>query len=126
LDPKLARILIVDDHPPSVELMSECLKGCGFEVSTAPDGNRAIALANEEWFDLVILDVHLPLYDGVEVLRILRKRHVLRPLKVIAVTGDTSESVRSELVDQGVDAYLTKPIELPVLVKLARRLCGSG
>lgn len=122
MDRKPARILIVEDHAPSRELLTEYLNALGYEISTAEDGQRAIALACAEWFDLVILDVRIPLYDGIEVLRILRKRHVLRPLRAIAITGDTADEVRCSLADLGIDGYLTKPVDLKTLSDLVHTL----
>ncbi|TMC80336.1 MAG: response regulator [Chloroflexi bacterium] len=63
----------------------------------------------------MILDMHMPMYDGVEVLEFLRKRHVLHPIKVIAVTGDLSDGLRRELEAAGIDSFLTKPVDLQTL-----------
>ncbi len=76
------RILVADDDPASVELLSYFLESHGFQVSSAADGNRALELGATGDYDLVILDVHMPLYDGVELLQLLRKRYVLHPIKV--------------------------------------------
>src|SRR5579859_923097 len=107
-----ARILVVDDDPASLDLVTTWLQSHGYSVSRAAEGNRAILLGTEEKFDLVILDVHMPTYDGIEILRFLRKRYVRRPVKVIALTGDTSESVRAGLARHRIDSYMTKPVEL--------------
>ena len=66
-------------------------------------------------FQLVILDVHMPMYDGVEVLEFLRKRYVLHPIKAIALTGDVSDEMRAELAAGGIDSFLTKPVDLQLL-----------
>jgi DNA-binding response OmpR family regulator len=117
-----ARILVVDDDAASLDLVTTLLQSHGYSVCQAADGNRAISMGTEEKFDLVILDVHVPTYDGIEILQFLRKRYVRRPVKVIAVTGDSTESIRTRLVRHGIDSYMTKPVELKVLLGEVQRL----
>ena len=109
------RILVADDDPASAELLKYFLESHGFTVETAPDGNRALEMGTSGEFQLVILDMHMPMYDGVEVLEFLRKRHVLHPIKVIDVTGDLSDGLRRELEAAGIDSFLTKPVDLQTL-----------
>ncbi|HKW60669.1 MAG TPA: response regulator [Candidatus Dormibacteraeota bacterium] len=116
------RVLVADDDPASAELLTYFLESKGFSVATAPDGNQAVEMGSSGEFDVVILDVHMPLYDGVEVLDLLRKRHVLRPIKVIALTADLSEPVRSALEGGRIDAYMTKPVDLALLGAEVERL----
>lgn len=110
-----ARILVADDDPASADLLKYFLESHGFEVETAPDGNRALEMGASGDFQLVILDVHMPMYDGVEVLEFLRKRYVLHPIKAIALTGDVSDEMRAELAAGGIDSFLTKPVDLQLL-----------
>ena len=121
-----ARILVVDDDAASLDLVTTWLQSHGYSVTEAADGNRAVSLGTEEKFDLVILDVHVPTYDGIEILRFLRKRYVHRPVKVIALTGDTTESVRTQLTRYGIDSYMTKPVELKVLLDEVQRLLDQA
>jgi CheY-like chemotaxis protein len=116
------RVLVADDDPASLELLTYFLESKGFSVSTAPDGNQAIEMGSSGEFEVVILDIHMPLYDGVEVLELLRKRHVLHPIKVIALTGDLSEPVRDALEGSQIDAYMTKPVDLALLGAEVERL----
>lgn len=118
-------ILVADDDPASIELLSYFLESRGFRVSSASDGNRALELGTTGDFDLVILDVHMPLYDGVELLQIFRKRHVLHPIKVIALTGDLSDEVRQALARSGIDSYITKPVDLRLLESEVERLTAA-
>ncbi len=116
------RVLVADDDPASVELLTYFLESKGFSVSTAPDGNQAVEMGSSGEFEVVILDIHMPLYDGVEVLSLLRKRHVLHPIKVIALTGDLSAPVRDALEGAQIDAYMTKPVDLALLGAEVERL----
>ena len=119
------RILVADDDPASVELLTYFLEGNGFEVSAATDGNRALEMGTSGEFELVILDVHLPMYDGIELLDFLRKRHVLHPIKVIALTGDVSDEVREALAGRGIDCFMTKPVDLGLLGEEVDRLTAA-
>ena len=119
------RVLVADDDGASAELLKQFLEARGFEVVTAADGNQAVELGSEGDFALVVLDVHMPIYDGVEVLDLLRRRHVLHPVKVIALTADLSEEVRVALESGRIDAYLTKPVELADLAAQVDRLTAA-
>lgn len=119
------RILVADDDPASGELLTYFLESKGFEVSTAADGNRALEMGTSGNFQLVILDVHMPLYDGMEVLQFLRKRYMLHPIKVIALTGDLSDEVRAAMASGGIDSFLTKPVDLALLHEEVSRLTAG-
>jgi len=98
------------------------LSANGYEVADAFDGNRALELGESGDFALAILDVHMPTYDGVEVVHMLRKRHVLHPLKVIAMTADPSQATRDAIEEAGVEGYLLKPVDLTALLDRVREL----
>jgi len=119
------RILVADDDPMNTELLTYFLQSFGYDVSSAPDGNQALELGTSGNYQLVILDVHMPMYDGVEVLQLLRKRHQLHPIKVLALTGDVSEELRQELDTAGVDSFLTKPVDLELLHAEVDRLMAD-
>jgi CheY-like chemotaxis protein len=120
-----SRILVAEDDPASAELLTYFLESKGFSVTTAPDGNQALEMGATGEFGLVILDVHMPMYDGVEVLELLRKRHILHPIKVIAVTADSSDDVRKALEGGRIDAFLTKPVDLDLLGHEVERLTAA-
>jgi CheY-like chemotaxis protein len=122
----VARILVAEDDPASFEAVQTYLKLTGYDVSSASDGNRALDMAASGEFDLLILDVHMPLYDGVEVLRMLRKRLLLHPIKVIALTADTRWALREDMKLLGVDGYLIKPVSLIELAKEVTRLLTTN
>ena len=126
MSPTKKRILIVDDAGPVVVLCVNVLQALGYSVAFAPDGNRAIDMGASGDYDLIILDVHMPLYDGTEVLRMLRARHRLRPVKVIALTADPLPQTRQELERAGLDGFLAKPVDLNELQAEIVRVLGEG
>jgi CheY-like chemotaxis protein len=116
------RILVADDDPASLELLTYFLRSHGYQVETANDGNLALGMGTTGDYDLVILDVHMPMYDGVEVLQLLRKRYIRRPIKVIALTGNESSEVRNALESSGIDSLMVKPVDLNRLREEVSRL----
>jgi CheY-like chemotaxis protein len=116
------RILVADDDQPSLELVTYLLQSRGYDVATATDGNRAFEMGSSGEYRLIILDVHMPMYDGLEVLQFLRKRHLLHPVKIIALTGDPSPEVREALEEIGIDSFVLKPVDLKALLREVSRL----
>jgi CheY-like chemotaxis protein len=123
---KGARILVADDDPANLELITYLLRAEGYEVSNASDGNLALSMGSTGEFDLVILDVHMPMYDGVEVLQILRKRHIRHPIKVIALTADSTPETRDALEASAVDGFVVKPVDLDMLRQMVSRLTAAA
>ena len=115
------RILVADDNPMNAELLREYLESAGYAVDCASDGPHALAMAATGVYRVMLLDINLPVYDGVEV---MRRLHLLvgRPLRVIAVTADRLATRREEMMRMGVDGYLTKPVDLARLSRELQRL----
>ena len=80
---KARRILVAEDDPASLELVKVFLESEGYDVEAALDGNRALDLGGSGTFELLILDMHMPMYGGVEVLKMMRKRFLHHPMKII-------------------------------------------
>jgi DNA-binding response OmpR family regulator len=119
------RILIVDDEPDALELIEFNLKGAGFEVVTAIDGESALKKARSLLPSLIILDVMLPELDGMEVCKLLRRDSATAHIPIIMLTAKAAEIDRVLGLELGADDYVTKPFsprELILRVKgLLRR-----
>lgn len=122
--PDLIRVLVADDNPVNAELIRDHLESRGYEVDWAEDGDHALAMAATGAYQVMLLDVHMPVYDGVEVMRRLHLR-VGRRLRVIAITADRLASRREELTRMGIDGYMTKPIDLDRLDAEISRVLGK-
>jgi DNA-binding response OmpR family regulator len=124
---RVPRILVVDDEPPLVELVRGYLTREGFEILTAADGPTAVQLVRDEVPDLVILDVMLPVFDGLEVCRQIR---AFSDAYVLMLTARGEEIDRVVGLTVGADDYLVKPFsprELVARVKaLLRRSRQTG
>jgi two-component system, OmpR family, response regulator len=122
-----ARILVVDDEPNIVELLSTSLRFAGFEVRTATDGVAALEVARTFGPDLLVLDVMMPGLDGFDVLRSLRGGGNRTPV-VFLTARDAAEDKVAGLT-LGGDDYVTKPFSLEEVVARIRavlRRTGSG
>ncbi len=120
------RILIVEDEKDIRDLLEHYLKKEGYEVQSAKDGESALTKASRETFDLLILDLMLPVMDGLEVCRRLRAQPATAGMPIIMLTAKTEESDRIVGLEMGADDYVTKPFsprELLARIKaLHRRL----
>lgn len=108
-----ARILVVDDEPPIVDMLSYNLQRANYEVITAHDGEEALVKARQEQPDLIILDLMLPRVDGLEVCRALRRE---RDVPIIMLTARDSEVDRVVGLELGADDYVVKPFSVRELM----------
>ncbi len=108
-----ARILVVDDEPPIVDLLQYNLQRANYEVLVARDGQEALIKARQEEPDLIILDLMLPHLDGLEVCRALRRE---RDVPIIMLTARDSEVDRVVGLELGADDYVVKPFSVRELM----------
>jgi two-component system OmpR family response regulator len=126
-DQREARILVVDDEPNILELLSTSLRFAGFEVQTAADGETALASVRAFGPDLLVLDVMLPGLDGFDVLRSLRGGGSRTPVLFLTARDAPQDAVTG--LTLGGDDYVTKPFSLEEVVARIRavlRRTGSG
>jgi two-component system, OmpR family, response regulator len=113
------KLLLIDDDKELSQLLSEYLTTEGFEVAVAYDGEVGIQLATQEQFSAIVLDVMLPIYNGFEVLKILRKT-LQTPVLMLTAKGDTVDRVIG--LEIGADDYLPKPCDPRELVARIRAI----
>lgn len=114
---KRESVVVADDDPRLLRLVQFNLQQAGYRVLTAPDGNKALRLAEGENPDLILLDVRMPLMDGLEVCRRVRN---FSTVPIIMVTAKDSEEDKVAGLDAGADDYLTKPFGAPELMARVR------
>ena len=122
----MAKILVIDDEPSIVNLVTAYLKPEGYEVYTAADGNAGLKAARAYKPDLIVLDLMLPGMDGVQVLSQLRRES---NVYVILLTAKTEETDKIVGLSVGADDYMTKPFsprELVARIKAALRRLQPG
>ncbi|HEX6497397.1 MAG TPA: response regulator transcription factor [Micromonosporaceae bacterium] len=113
-----ARLLVVEDDPNILELLSASLRFAGFDISTATNGAEAVSLAREERPDLIVLDVMLPDLDGFSVIRKLRDGGTRTPVVFLTARDATDDKIRG--LTLGGDDYVTKPFSLEELTARIR------
>jgi len=110
------RILIVDDEPVNLKMLSTRLAQRGYDTSTAESADEALAAITAHQPDILLLDIFMPKVSGVDLLRTLRQdeRTASLPVILVSALGDTSHIVRG--LAEGANDYVTKPVNLPILV----------
>ena len=109
----MARILVVDDEPNLVDSLQYSLRAEGYEVATAKDGEEALAKARDLLPDLIILDLMIPIINGRDVCRIIRKES---NVPILMLTAKDSEIDRIVGLEIGADDYITKPFSMRELM----------
>ncbi len=108
--PKI-KVLVVDDQPDIVDLLTYNLKKEGYDVESAEDGNKAVKVASKFLPDVILLDIMMPNQDGVETCRQLRELPELKSTFIIFLTARSEEYSEVAAFDVGADDYITKPIK---------------
>ena len=115
----MKRILVVDDEPTLVATVKYNLEREGYSVTTAVNGEAALARAHEDHPDLIVLDVMLPVIDGFEVCRLLRRD---MSIPILMLTAKTEEVDRVVGLEIGADDYVTKPFSMRELMARVKAL----
>ncbi len=116
------KILIVDDEPDILEILQYNLEKEGYQVVTASDGEEAVAVAEKEQPNLIILDIMMPKMDGVEVCRILRGKPDFDRTAIAFLTARDEDYSQIAALDVGGDDYITKPIRPRVFISRIKAL----
>jgi len=114
------RILVVEDEAKMASFIKRGLEEEGFAVDIAPDGQEGLYRASNGSYDLILLDITLPLMDGLEVCRKLREKRVSTP--ILLLTARDSVEMKVSGLDSGADDYLTKPFAFAELLARIRAL----
>jgi two-component system cell cycle response regulator DivK len=113
---------LVEDFEDTRYLMRMELERRGYRVLEATNGEEGVALAREERPDIILMDIGLPVMDGIEATRRIRADEATRGALVVALTAHHETEYRAQALAAGCDAYLTKPIDFDWLIDLLGRL----
>ncbi|MCX5748813.1 MAG: response regulator [Candidatus Saganbacteria bacterium] len=117
------KILVIDDESDLLKVTLVRLEATGYEVCGGVDGQEALELAKKYAPDLIILDVYLPLINGDEVAKILKKDEELRHIPVILISA-TTRSLSERAGESGASGFLAKPFEPEELIGLIKKILG--
>ena len=116
------KILIVEDNPANMKLVSDLLKRAGHEVFEATDADAGIVLAKAEAPALILMDIQLPGMDGITALKFLKQDETTRNIKTIALTALAMSGDKERLMAAGFDSYMSKPIRYKELLETVAQL----
>jgi CheY-like chemotaxis protein len=116
------RILLIEDNEMNRDMLSRRLIRKGYEVLTANDGARGLAVAASEKPDLILMDMSLPVVDGWEATRRLKASQETQAIPVIALTAHAMAADLEKALQAGCEDYDTKPVDLPRLLGKIERL----
>jgi two-component system cell cycle response regulator DivK len=105
-------ILVVEDNPVIMKLIRFLLITSGYESKEARDGFEALKIIKENRFDLILLDIQLPGFDGLEVLKEIEKIPDFRKTPVIALTAHAMQGDEDRFLKAGCSGYISKPIDI--------------
>ena len=122
IDSNNPMVLVVEDHEDTRYFMRLALEGRGYRVCEAENGERAIAIACREQPNAILMDISMPVLNGLTATARIREHYELRKVPIVALTAHKEEDLRAGAQACGFTAYVTKPIDFDWLDDLIRRL----
>ena len=121
-----AKILLVEDHDINRQVAKEILEGAGFFVRMANNGEQAFSMALSQDFDLVLMDLQMPVMDGYQATREIRRYKTAQDLPIVAMTASAMPRDREKAMAMGMNAHVNKPIDLDELFQTLARWIKPG
>ena len=121
----MSKILIVDDNPTNLKLVTFLVKSFGYQVETAIDADTTLAAVRKSTPDAILMDLQLPGIDGLELTRRIKAEPATRAIAVIALTAYAMKGDREKAFAAGCDDYMTKPIDSRQLREVIARHVGG-
>ena len=115
-------ILVVDDERESRDAAGDLLAHAGFNVLFAANGSEALKTVERYKVDLIVLDLMMPVMDGVTAIRRLRTDTLTARVPILAITGDPGPVLREDTIAAGCDAYVVKPVNPGAFISQVKRL----
>lgn len=119
-------ILIVDDDERNIVALGSILRSEGFEIFTASNGQVCIdILKSNNFIDLILLDMMMPVLDGYETLRVIRNDEMLKHIPIISLTALAMKGDREKCLNAGATDYCSKPFDIDDLIVKMNKLIGK-
>lgn len=124
-EPAAATVLLVEDTEDNRQMMHRLLEMSGFNVVEATNGKEAVEVAFKVHPQIILMDLSLPIIDGLAATRQIRNQPELNAVPIVAVSAHDTADFHSEALEAGCDAYVTKPINYTELEDLVHRLLAA-
>jgi len=118
------RILICEDNKLASKTLSVVLSREGFKTDSAEDGNKAILLLQENLYDMVVVDIHLPFHSGLELIKFMRS-DLKSKTPVLIVTAFSDPQMQKQAGELGIDGYIVKPFNPSDLIQKVREILNK-
>ena len=118
-------IMIVEDYDDTRLLLKSGLEGLGYTVLEASNGQEAVDIADRERPDLILMDLDLPILDGIAATQRIRQQQHMEGVPIVAVTAYPMSYSRVKAFAKGCDEYMAKPIDMSELARLVNRYLSS-
>jgi len=122
----MAKLLVVEDNDANWDMLSRWLRRKGFDLARAANGEEAVTMAVGESPDLILMDMGLPIKDGYQATREIKAAEATRAIPIIALTANAMAEDEERAMAAGCDAYQSKPIEFPQLLRTMVPLLSDG
>lgn len=123
----MALILVAEDNEINVRLFEILLRKLEFEIAIAYNGQQVIELSEKLMPDLILMDIQMPVVDGIFAMKVIKNNEKTKNIPIIAVTSFAMKGDREKLLSEGFDEYIAKPINIKELIeKLKNFLEGKN
>lgn len=113
----MTKVLVVEDIPLNMELIIDIFGAMNFIVHGASNGDEAVRMTEKEQYDLIIMDVEMPIMDGITATKIIKKNPAYSKIPIVILTAYAMKGDREKFLAQGCDDYIAKPIDVPSFMK---------
>ena len=121
-----SKILIVEDNEKNRILIKDVLEYHGYEVIEAGDGETGTRMAREHRPDLILMDIQMPVMDGISAAKIIKRDPATKGIQMIALTSFAMKGDKERFLAAGFDDYIAKPIDTRKLPEIVKRFLRSG
>lgn len=121
----MAKILVVEDDPPTVALVKTVLERAGHSINAAANGAEALLTINANMPDLILMDVMMPVMNGFQTLHVIKSNPLTQDIPVIILTARSGDIDMAQGWAEGVSFYLTKPFSAKELLTVVERLISQ-
>jgi CheY-like chemotaxis protein len=113
----MTKVLVVEDIPLNMELIIEVFTSMRFIVYAASNGEEAVIMTQKEQYDLIIMDIEMPIMDGITATKIIKRNPAYAKIPIVVLTAYAMKGDREKFLEQGFDDYIAKPIDVPSFMK---------